>query len=482
MSPNLSGLLRSSAPRRIATLLQFSLFVALSLLLMRADAQAGDELPRGQVIEKVACRADSSQSYALYLPSAWTPGTHLPILYCFDPGARGKVPVELFSEAAEKYGWIVVGSNNSRNGPNVPLNSIIATLWQDTRERFAPDERRAYTAGFSGGARVASSFAIASKGGIAGVIACGAGFPYAHTPEKDDRFAFLGIAGLEDFNLIELHELEPALEKAGFTHQLITFDGNHAWPPKAVCTEAVEWMEAQSFKAGLRARDEKLIADLYAAGLARARLFEQDARLYDAWLRYQSLAESFRGLREVSEAGQQAQRLKAAKEVKAAVRQLKEMDQQQNLRAREFFTTFESMRSADLRTQGLSDLRRMIADLRKQSEAQQQSGERTVARRLLTQFFIASSEGATQDLFQKDFAQAALRLSIAAEIRPDNPQVHYRLAAASAQSGNRKQAIESLRRAIAAGFNDLSRLAQAPEFSSLYDDREFKSLLEQKKQ
>ncbi len=145
--PRASWRLLSS--RNLTARLQLSLLVVLALLLMHADAKAGDELPRGQVIEKVACRAGSSQSYALYLPSAWTPGRHLPILYCVDPGARGKVPVELCSEAAEKYGWIVVGSNNSRNGPNVPLNSIVATQWQDTRERFAPDDRRADAAGFS---------------------------------------------------------------------------------------------------------------------------------------------------------------------------------------------------------------------------------------------------------------------------------------------------------------------------------------------
>ena len=37
-------------------------------------------------------------------------------MYAFDPGARGKLPVELMKDAAERFGYIVVGSNNSRNG------------------------------------------------------------------------------------------------------------------------------------------------------------------------------------------------------------------------------------------------------------------------------------------------------------------------------------------------------------------------------
>jgi hypothetical protein len=39
------------------------------------------------------------------------------MLYCLDPDARGRIPVERFAEAAGRAGWIVGGSNNSRNGP-----------------------------------------------------------------------------------------------------------------------------------------------------------------------------------------------------------------------------------------------------------------------------------------------------------------------------------------------------------------------------
>ncbi|MCI0665035.1 MAG: hypothetical protein L0220_28565, partial [Acidobacteria bacterium] len=113
-----------------------------------AMGQAG-EFPTGQIIEKVACLADPSQSYVLYLPPRYSPEKRWPILYGFDPGGRGKQPVESFREAAEKYGWIVVGSHNSRNGPGVPLSEIVQALWRDTHERLAIDDRRIYTTGMS---------------------------------------------------------------------------------------------------------------------------------------------------------------------------------------------------------------------------------------------------------------------------------------------------------------------------------------------
>src|SRR5215510_1438312 len=168
----------------------------LSLSTMGAP-QARADFSTGAITDKVICQADPTQSYSLYLPSGYTPQRDWPILYGFDPGGRGKHPVELFKDAAEKYGWIVVGSYNSRNGPGVPLNDIVMALWRDTHERFAIDGRRVYTAGMSGGARVASSFAIGMQDRVAGVIACGAGFPYVKTPTREMHFAYFALAGRE---------------------------------------------------------------------------------------------------------------------------------------------------------------------------------------------------------------------------------------------------------------------------------------------
>ena len=137
-----------------------SSFVRLSMVVLLAHSVAheitqSEAIPRGQIVERVEALSDSSQSYALYLPSNYTPNRKWPVLYAFDPAARGRVPVERFKEAAEKYGWIVLGSNNSRNGPwNVVVNAWNAML-TDTHQRFAIDDERSYATGFSGGARAA---------------------------------------------------------------------------------------------------------------------------------------------------------------------------------------------------------------------------------------------------------------------------------------------------------------------------------------
>ena len=55
----------------------------------------------GKIIDKVVCSGNADVSYTLYLPSSYSRDRAWPILYCLDPLARGRVPVERFAKAAE---------------------------------------------------------------------------------------------------------------------------------------------------------------------------------------------------------------------------------------------------------------------------------------------------------------------------------------------------------------------------------------------
>src|ERR1700682_2458350 len=112
-------------------------------------------LPPGHIIDRIPCQKNDHQTYALYLPSTYSSTRTWPILYCLDPGARGRVPVERFADAAGKFGFIVAGSNTSRNGSLGPVQEAIQSLVADTTARFSIDPKRVFTAGLSGGARVA---------------------------------------------------------------------------------------------------------------------------------------------------------------------------------------------------------------------------------------------------------------------------------------------------------------------------------------
>src|SRR5487761_2262382 len=74
-----------------------------------------DTFETGKVIPHVVCKADAGQSYALYIPAK---GNHelLPVIYFFDPHGDGSLPLNKYKALADEYNFILIGSNNSKNG------------------------------------------------------------------------------------------------------------------------------------------------------------------------------------------------------------------------------------------------------------------------------------------------------------------------------------------------------------------------------
>ena len=150
-------------------------------------------------MEKVACPSDPAQTYALYLPSAYTTERRWPLLFVFDPRGRGTFAAEIFRDAAERFGWIIASSDNTQSdGAWEPNARALAAMWPDVLRGYAVDPKRIYAAGFSGGASVAWALGR-ETGAIAGVIASGAPNPGTESP-KPVRFAWFGSAGRADFN------------------------------------------------------------------------------------------------------------------------------------------------------------------------------------------------------------------------------------------------------------------------------------------
>jgi len=118
------------------------------------------------------------------------------VIFAMDPGARGRIPVTQFQVAAEAYGYIVAGSNISRNGSWNSSLLAVQAMAADVGKRFVIDSKRIYAAGMSGGARVAMQVALTNNQ-IAGVIASSAGYPDSE-PRKSVPFGIFATAGTED--------------------------------------------------------------------------------------------------------------------------------------------------------------------------------------------------------------------------------------------------------------------------------------------
>ena len=151
---------------------------------------------KDEVTDTVRCRDVIGQSYALFKPAQYDNKKSWPVILIFDPAARGRTGVNTFIEAGRKYGFILACSNNSRNGPLGNNFTAASSMLQDVEERFTVDQRRIYTAGFSGGSRFAMAFAVKDKR-ISGVIGCGAGLPNDRNffPSANSDFLYYGLVG-----------------------------------------------------------------------------------------------------------------------------------------------------------------------------------------------------------------------------------------------------------------------------------------------
>lgn len=471
----MKGLRAMNSPKPLRVILPL-----IPLLLLLANAARAEELPKGVLIEKVVCQADASQSYALYLPSGYTPQKKWPVIYAFDPSGLGNQPVALYKEAAEKYGYIVAGSYNSQNGMQAAtMQTAVVSLLNDTRQRFAIDERRIYTTGFSGGARVATRVASACNGCIAGVIACGAGFPPDIRPTGAVPFAYFSTVGIDDFNYPELRKLDATLASLNLPHHVATFDGRHQWASSELLTEAVEWMELQAMRAHRRERDEALIEVVWKRHLERARASEAAKKFYDAYTEYVSLAADFKNLKDVSEYEKKAAALREMKEVRQALKSEQEQLTKQLELAQQLINLGGKMLSDPTeRGDALKEMRAIIAGLREKAQAKEESAEQHVARRALGQVLAQTYEAATLNYHPSgQYELAIVNLEVAEEIVPKSWQIPYELARAYAMHGDKKKAIESLKRALAKGFPDSSTIENQTDFASLRADDGFKSIV-----
>ncbi|HSE49935.1 MAG TPA: hypothetical protein VLA96_12065 [Terriglobales bacterium] len=381
-----------------------------SLLLISVVAGAASHAQEpGKVTDPVVTTADARQSYALYLPSAYNREKKWPVILVFDPSGIGAEPMGSFQAAAERHGYLVAASNNSRNGPaRISMEAFVA-MYDDVRKRFAVDDARIYAAGFSGGARVAGMAALYCGGCIRGIIACGAGLPYNITEDGRRKLpAYFFTIGRYDFNYFEVFD---AARSLAAPRVVAVFEGAHQWLTPELAERALAWLDA-------------------GAGTS-----EVAAETPQESAQRKQLAELTRSLLE---------RLRAA------------------------------VRPGEERAQNLRDLRSEMTALRKKRE--QATGEDLVVlRRALGQALVGVHQTASE-LGGEDPELGAGLMEAAVEANPKYAGFPYEMAGYWAAAGNKKKALNALKRAVELGFKDKQALASSKSFDKLRESEEFQAI------
>lgn len=450
-------------------------FLSLVAVLCALTVAARPQTPApGTVHASVTVTADPTNSYALYLPSAYSPAKRWPLLLVFDPFARGEVSVKLFHEAAEKYGFIVVGSNNSRNFQDP--SAAIRTLWADVKQRYAIDPRRIYTAGLSGGARVASSIALACKNCIAGVIANGAGLPSgAATPGPEVADWFL-VAGTTDFNYPEQLHLKEALDARNAASRFVVYDGPHNWMPKDFADRAVAWLQLRAMVKGLAPVDKEFIGKQFESRLAEAVSAQKAGEILAATRDYREIAQDFSAFRDVKEQEALAKSLAASEDFRKAAKNEKAALDVQDDVARKIGNLVAGIaQGADARNGFMAELQSAADEINREQHGTSDPARKQAIERGLASAFAFAAESGQQAMLKKDYLAAKDMFQAGEIILPESAWASYLVATADAQLGEKKQAIQELKKALEKGMTNPKSLEDAA-FDRIRGDEGFKEI------
>jgi tetratricopeptide (TPR) repeat protein len=454
---------------------QFALPVILLTVVAGIAQDSAGTLELGKVIERVTTMTSATQSYAVYLPSTYDPARKYPAIYAFDASGRGARAAGIYAQAAEKYGYLVFASNNSRNGQDGPtLSAALNAIWNDTNGRFSIDPKRVLATGNSGGGRVASLFAYSCRGCAFGVIGAGAGFSQGVPVDRHLPFLFLATAGSDDFNYMEVRELEKKLNKAGVVNHLIVFAGGHQWPPPAVVDRALAWYELQQMKFGRRAKDEVFIDNMFRQRIAAAEQLLAEGDLVGAGYGFKSIAADFKDLRAITDVVAKIDALERSADYRRAVNIDEDEVKQQVRVVADVMSVLMPAPNAPAAVDPWPRTLATIAKLRDRSAAVADSSERRVARRVLNDLFVRTFETALYSHERaRDYRTALLHLQIAAEASPKFAAIPYNQARICALVGDKKKAIVFLRKAVELGFNDRGGIAVEKAFDGIRQEEEF---------
>jgi poly(3-hydroxybutyrate) depolymerase len=427
---------------------------------------------KGQIIDQVICKNDASQSYTLYLPANYSTEKSYPVIYAFDPHAEGKLPVSLYKELADQYGYILVGSNNSKNGTTWEESQNIANkLFADAGNRLSINTERIYVLGFSGGARVANALAI-TNGSISSVICCGASAPMAKTDAPRNNYSFLGIVGNEDFNYVEMRKYD-MVELAGqnIKHLLITFDGKHEWPAVGIMDDAFWWLALNDVRKNNATKNDTLIAKRYQVALKQIESYQEKKQIFETYKLCQKTINFYDGLADLS----------SCYSIYKALQSNPEVDKQLKLEEG-IWTEEEELKQQYLKalqTQNISWWNKNMATLNQKIKTGADKNKVLMNKRLLNFLSLAAYMQTAGALKQNNLPAAEFFGKIYLLVDPTNNEAHYLMGAVFAKTGNSAGAIRSLNLAIENGFTDITRLQSDEAFSRIKNTKEFEDAVKE---
>lgn len=433
---------------------------------------------KGLVIDTVLCKEHPGFSYALYLPNNYTEAKKWPIIYIFDPGARGSLAVNIFKQAAERYGYILTCSNNSKNGDWDKIVEAANNMFEDVEGRFSLDNKRTYTSGFSGGSRVAA-YVAQTTNNIAGVIGCGAGFPSTDEGRFTESISYdyVGIVGDKDMNYFEMFQFEQKLNSIGITVNLRTFDAGHQWPSPLLIQDAVEWLELQAMKKGTRSKVDSFILAQFKKSGEQVKWFENHGDLFETARYYRYIIRDFPDQPDISWYQKKLDSLEKSKDYKKAVKKWNKIKLEEQDATNIFVTSLYNIINAGSLPDSVCYWWKEKIKALKTMESSHNKNEQCMASRLLKMLNSICYENGRNYMTTKQYSMAVILYQLVTIVQPEEMYAYYSLSRALAFNKESKRSLHALEKAIELGLKNKQMLQNDSAFAWLKDDKRYQMLI-----
>ncbi len=204
---------------------------------IRSDAKPLEHEALGKVSAPIESAPNSH--YLLYLPKSLKEGRPAPLLHFNDSGGVDPGRMQIYTAACDRFGWILAGSVESKNGNSFEKNHEFAKAnIEHLKQNPLVDAKRVYfTGGSGGGAMSWWNFSKLDATGTLPIIA------YLEKSLKISKGHHFVIGGATDYNrYLSAHSASHFGKDAVYR----PYPGAHARPAdNGIIQEGIAWLTAK---------------------------------------------------------------------------------------------------------------------------------------------------------------------------------------------------------------------------------------------
>lgn len=425
--------------------------------------KTGATLQIGKVYKNIKGLNDSTLNYSAYFPKTIDKKTNLSVLFLLDPHAEGYTPVNLYKSLADKYNYLLVGSNNSRNGMAMKeFNKHLTSLISEVKKRYPIAENAMFAGGFSGGAKMAI-FCAEQFPEIIGAVACGASL--SKPIDSEPNYYFAGIVGNKDFNYLEMRQSFAMFDRFGFDYTSTIFDGRHQWAPLEAFETAFVGFDIYQNKRKSKVLEKEAIEGIRKKLQDSVLVYAEQNRILDAYEMLQQEKRWFYGLAPIVEVQKQIIQITQSSAFKQQIQKRQQAITQEIKLRSEFVKALET-----------NDIDWWKIEYEKIKKPTQNTEINLVKERLLNYVSMLSFMLIKTNIENNELPKAEKKLEIYKLIDSQNPDVYLMYAYLYLLNNDKERMQESLKKAKQIGLKSFETYANEPFWKKLFQQKQVKKI------